>query len=209
MNLEDRTLALAGIFQSAELVRQIARQGLTDQAPFESSIKSVLKLDAASTEEVYDGPKGIKMGLQVLSKQLEPGSNRNMEIIHYVFGLILLERKLIKRQDMLETLREGIKVAIEQTKTKPVTHPDIITQLARLYSQTLSTFDYRLQVSGEPRYLDNQQNADKIRALLLTGIRSTVLWRQKGGNRWQFLFSRGKILRSTKQYLDKINKLSR
>jgi high frequency lysogenization protein len=209
MNLEDRTLALAGIFQSAELVRQIARQGLIDQAPFESSIKSVLKLDAASTEEVYEGPRGIKMGLQILGKQLEPGGNRNMEIIHYVFGLIMLERKLRKREDLLETIREGIKVAIEQTKTKPVTHPDIIAQLAQLYSQTLSTFDYRLQVSGEPRYLDNQQNADKIRALLLTGIRSTVLWRQKGGNRWQFLFSRGKILRATKQHLEKINKLSR
>ena len=37
-------------------------------------------------------------------------------------------------------------------------------------------------------------NAAKIRALLLSGIRSARLWRQLGGHRWQLIFSRRKLL---------------
>lgn len=206
MSLEHSTLALAGIFQSAELVRQIARQGLIDQSPFENSINSILEIDAPSVEEVYGGLKGVKLGLQVLCNQLETGSKRNLELMRYVLGLILLERKLIKRQDMLKKIRTGIEQALEPTQA--ITHPDLINHLAHLYLQTLSTFEYRIQVHGEPHFLENHLNADKIRALLLAGIRSAVLWRQKGGNRWQLLFARGRILRFARQYLEKINLLA-
>jgi high frequency lysogenization protein len=205
MSIEDRTLALAGMFQSADLVRQIARQGLVDQSPFESSINSILTLEAASTEAVYGSLKGLKSGLRVLYEQLEPVSQRNMELIHYVFGLILLERKLRKHKDMLEAIRQGVQHAVEQTQSYAVTHPEIIAHLAKLYSQTISTFDFRIQVKGEQRFLENPYNADKVRSLLLAGVRSAVLWRQKGGNRWQLFFSRKKILRCTKRFLEQID----
>ena len=44
------------------------------------------------------------------------------------------------------------------------------------------------------RHLQQPNNAAKIRALLLTGIRAARLWRQLGGHRWQLLFSRRKLL---------------
>lgn len=44
------------------------------------------------------------------------------------------------------------------------------------------------------RHLQDSRNADKVRALLLAGIRSAMLWRQLGGRRWQLLFSRRKLL---------------
>ena len=208
MSLEESTLALGGLFQSAELVRRIARHGLIDQAPFESSIHSLLKIDAASVEEVYGGLRGIKLGLQVLCSQLETGSKRNTELMKYVLGLILLEGKLHRRKDMLEKIRLGIEHAVEKTQDYALTHPKMIAHFAHLYLQTLSTFDYRIQVRGESHFLEHQENAEKIRALLLAGIRSTVLWDQKGGHRWQLLFSRRKILNLAHSYLNKINKLS-
>ncbi len=45
-------------------------------------------------------------------------------------------------------------------------------------------------VKGEEKFLSQTNNANKIRALLLSGIRSAVLWRQVGGNRWQLLLKR-------------------
>ena len=45
------------------------------------------------------------------------------------------------------------------------------------------------------QFLQNPRNAERIRALLLAGIRSATLWRQLGGNRWQLFFSRRKILK--------------
>jgi high frequency lysogenization protein len=204
MSIENRTLALAGMFQSADLVRQIARQGLFDIAPFEASITSILQLDADSTEAVYGGLSGMKTGLQVLCGQLGTGTKRDMEVMHYLLGMVFLERKLAKHDGMLEKIKVGIEEAVKQTEMYAMTDPNIIAQLAYLYTQTLSTLDYRIKVNGERRFLENQNNAHKIRALLLSGIRSAVLWRQKGGKRLQLIFSRGKILRSAQQSLERL-----
>jgi high frequency lysogenization protein len=201
MSIENNTIALAGIFQAAELVRQIARQGMLDQAPFEASIQSVLKLNADSILDVYSGLSGIRTGLRVLCQQLDNGTKRNMEVMQYVLGIIFLERKLAKRQDMLAQIKSEIEKTVYETNTYSATSPQIVEQLANLYAQTLSTFDYRIKVSGEQRFLENSYNADKIRALLLAGIRSAVLWRQKGGKRLQFIFSRAKILRTAQCFL--------
>jgi high frequency lysogenization protein len=46
-------------------------------------------------------------------------------------------------------------------------------------------------VTGNPTYLQNTATADKVRALLLAGIRAAILWRQVGGQRWHLLFKRG------------------
>jgi len=204
MSIEDSTIALAGIFQSAELVRQLAWYGLLDQIPFEISIQSILRMDADSTIAVYDRVDGIKIGLQTLNEQLKMTKQRNMEVMQYVLGLMILERKLTKRQDMLAYLTTGIESTQAQAETFAVTHPNIIVHLANLYTQTLSSFDHRIEVRGERRFLENQINADRIRALLLAGVRSAVLWRQNGGRRWQFFFSRKKILTVAQELLDNI-----
>jgi len=204
MSIKNSTLALAGMFQSADLVRQIARQGLLDTAPFETSLQSLLKIDANSVEDVYGGVSGIKTGLRVLCEQFGSGNARNMEVMHYVLGMIHLERQLMKHKEMLTNMGTAIETAQAQTEMFALSHPNVIGYLANLYAQTLSTFDFRIKVNGERRFLDNQNNADKIRALLLAGVRSAVLWRQKGGRHLQFIFSRGKIVRAAQQFLEQI-----
>lgn len=212
MSIEESTIALAGVFQAAELVRSVARHGLVDQAPFESSVHSILQLDADSTEAVYGGIGGLKCGLTVMLNQLQKNNTgspelrrREVEVMRYALGTMLLERKLIKHSEMLAQLQSGIEQGNVLADSCSVVHPDVIAHLARIYSNTLSTFEYRIQVSGEPRYLENTNNADKVRTLLLAGVRSAVLWRQKGGTRLQLLFSRGKILRNVQRLLAQIN----
>lgn len=208
MSIEQSTIALAGMFQAANLVKKIAKHGLFDQAPYETSIQSLLKLDANSTLEVYGGLEGIKTGLQILSQQLT-GKKREMDVIHYVLGMIFLEKKLVKQPQMMATIKTGIEQILAQTqKHHPIIDSEVIENLATLYMQTLSTFEYRIKVTGEPRFLENPNNASKIRALLLAGIRSTVLWRQKGGRRWQFLWSRKKILQVAQQNLKSLENTS-
>jgi high frequency lysogenization protein len=208
MSIEQSTIALAGMFQAADLVKKIAKHGLFDQAPYEASIQSLLKLDADSTLEVYGGLEGVKTGLQILSQQLI-GKKREMDVIHYVFSMIFLEKKLVKQPQMMSTIRSGIEQIITQTQDEhSITHPEVIEHLASLYMQTLSTFEYRIKVTGEPRFLENTNNANKVRALLLAGIRSAVLWRQKGGRRWQFVWSRKKILQIAQQYLKSFEDIS-
>lgn len=203
MSIKNRTLAFAGMYQCAELVRQVARQGLFDQTEFEVCIKSVLKLDVDSVEEIYGGVAGVKMGLRMLCGQAgSKDKTQNLEVLRYVLGMIILERKLMKQQDMLDYIRFGIEKIQTQVEVYGVSHPQVISDLAKLYTETLSTFDYRyrIKVNGERRFLDNKNNADKIRALLLAGIRSTVLWQQQGGRRLQLIF-RKKMIQTAEQLL--------
>jgi high frequency lysogenization protein len=59
----------------------------------------------------------------------------------------------------------------------------------------------RIQVSGSPQILQRDENAEKVRALLLAGIRSAVLWRQSGGRRWQLIFNRRKVIHHARDLL--------
>jgi len=206
MSIQETTLALAGILQAATLVKQVARQGLVEQSAFDSSIGSIFKLDAKSCEDVYGGLTGLRLGLQHLCAALEDSSKRDLEVLKYVFSIMVLERKFIQDTPMTRAVHSGIETIAEQNKDIAYTQMVMISQVGKLYVRTLSTYDYRIQVVGEQRHLENEHNANRIRALLLAGIRSAVLWRQKGGTRWQLLFSRGKILASAKQQLASISR---
>ena len=51
----------------------------------------------------------------------------------------------------------------------------------------------KIHILGSPDYLRQELVQNKIRAVLLAGIRSAVLWKQMGGTKWQILFFRRKI----------------
>jgi high frequency lysogenization protein len=83
----------------------------------------------------------------------------------------------------------------------PVTHSNTIARFADLYLRTLSTLTRRVMVSGSQVHLNNPENANRIRALLLAGIRATILWRQSGGSRLRLLLRRNVLLRETRLLL--------
>ena len=80
-------------------------------------------------------------------------------------------------------------------KADPAVENDklVIRQLAALYQDTISTLGYRIQIQGKAEHLKNDDVANSIRAVLLSGIRSAVLWRQLGGRRWRLLIYRRRI----------------
>jgi high frequency lysogenization protein len=94
---------------------------------------------------------------------------------------------------MVEKIRKGIELATQRLDHFPMLHENILAQLADIYAETVSTLQPRIMVQGEPLHLQNQDNINLIRALLLAGIRAALLWRQCGGSRRQLLFGRRKI----------------
>jgi high frequency lysogenization protein len=198
----DPVLALAGIFQSARLVQQLAREGRADPATLNASLQSVLKIDAPDVAAVYGGASGVRLGLELLSTKLAGQSApADVEMARYVVAMLHLEGLLRRRPAMQDAIRRGIETAETQMKFFDTgageggLHPALTDKLAELYTQTLSTLTPRILVSGEHGHLSNPAIAAKVRAALLAGIRSAVLWRQLGGRRWQLLFTRGKIAR--------------
>ena len=72
--------------------------------------------------------------------------------------------------------------------------PDTRVALANVYTDTISTLQPRIMVKGEESVLRNSDSKSMIRALLLAGMRATVLWKQCGGSRTRLIFQRRKIL---------------
>ncbi|MES9845899.1 MAG: high frequency lysogenization protein HflD [Candidatus Sedimenticola sp. PURPLELP] len=191
----DRCIALAGVFQAAGLAAQIAHRGLTESSAMENSINSLFKIDADSVDAIYNGVKGVSFGLNVLHQQLEGGKGRNIEITRYVISLLHLERKLSKQPGMLKRIGDDIELATERLEHFPMLHGNILAQLAETYAATLSTLQPRIMIQGDPMHLQNPENVNKIRSLLLAGIRSAMLWRQCGGSRMGMLFTRKSMIR--------------
>lgn len=200
--LTDRTLALGGVFQAAYLVDQVARRGMLPQAEYETSIGSLFEMSPATTEAVFGSRFEIKRGLQTLIDQLEGDENkRNVYLMRYAINLLQLENQLSKRPEMLHQIANGLDGATHQLKHYGLTHSNVIARLADIYSNTISTLNPRIMVSGENNYLQNQENANKVRALLLAGIRAAVLWRQCGGKRWHLLFQRRRMIATAKSLI--------
>lgn len=196
----DQTLALAGIYQAASLVKQIANQGKANNAQIESSIETLFRFDANSVEEIYGSTADISHGVEVLHQHLNDKSSRDIEITKYVVSLIMLESKLSGNFEMLDVIDKRLKLIESQLNYFPLNHDNTYAKLGQLYKDTISSLGPKIIVTGEQPYLSNEHNANKVRALLLAGIRSAVLWRQCGGSRWQFLFGR-------KAYLNECEKI--
>ncbi len=206
-SLNDQTLALAGVCQAANLVQQIAHNGQCSETSLETCIRSLFATDPASTLDVYGGDLAdIREGLVTLSSVLSQQSKQqDIEVLRYVLNLIQLEAKLNRSPDMLDVIGSRIDQARHTAGHFGYTHSNLISNLASVYADTISTFRLRIQVSGNPSVLQREENAAKVRALLLAGIRSAVLWRQTGGRRWQLIFNRKKVIEHARQLADKAN----
>ena len=201
----ERTMALAGVFQAAELVHACANGRSVDERAVRCSISSTLRLDAATVTDVYFEPHGLSVGFTRLASQLDSGGRSQLpEVARYTSDLIALERQLMRRHDLVERVQHGVRLARNQVQggdavvlndATGLLDEAVLGTLAQTYKDTLSHLRPRIMVRGDPELLKHAARADKIRALLLAGIRSCVLWRQVGGSRRWMLFKRKQILR--------------
>jgi len=199
--MTDRTIALAGVFQAAAMVREVSHHGTVSPHDLETSINSLLVEDPPDTESVFGNLIQIRRGLEILIEQLGTESvGRDIEIARYVVSILHLERKLSRQPALMEKIFTGLEEVKAQLAHFPITHENVLARLGQLYSDTISTLSPRIMVTGEPLHLNNEANANKIRAILLAGFRAAVLFRQVGGRRWHILFQRGRYV-ATAEYL--------
>ena len=203
----ERSLALAGVFQSAALVRDLARTGKTEQLAFNTSIQSIYTLDVSTVEQVYGGTiSGLRLGLQELVNLLGYNKIRqDRELTRYLIGLMHLERKLVRSPETKKNLSRRIKHAISQANYFAASPQLVINSLADIYVTTLGALPFRLHVIGQGKYLAHAETICKIRAALLAGVRSAVLWRQLGGSRWQLFLKRHTLIGVGKKLLTNLN----
>lgn len=203
-NFTNQTIALAGIAQAATLVNQLATTGKADSEMMEASIGSILKMDSDSAEDVFGGLKGIKLGLEQFQQQISGYDIKNREQARYAASLVFLERQLIKKPEMLQIVQKGIQRSRQQTEHFELMHENVLANLSDIYSKSISTIQPRIMINGDEQFLQRTDVVNKIRSLLLAGIRAALLWRHNGGARWKFLFYRGKLQDEVKILLTKV-----
>lgn len=195
--IHNQALALAGAMHCCWLVRQLAREGRSDNTRFDCALAPVFALDPESVEAVYGSAECRDSMLSVLRTQLGSDTGlRDMEVTRYTATLIHLERKLISSDELMTQLRTGIESAQAQVDYFGLTHENTVGRLADIYSQTISTLRPQIMVQGNVAHLNDTRIANQIRALLLAAIRSIVLWRQCGGTRLRLIFQRQKLVRA-------------
>lgn len=201
----DRLLALAGIYQAALCVRQIARQGSVDADLMEPCLYSLFQTNADSVAEVFGGEAKVAPGVRTLLTQLTGKEPRDLELTRYLVSLIKLERVLTGRPVMVRNIADGIAQTSAKLEEHHLLDPQVLAALGELYAGTVSLLGPRIMVQGEPVYLKNPDNQARIRALLLAGIRAAWLWRQVGGSRWQILIKRRRLLDEARNYLRQVS----
>lgn len=207
-NVQNRAIALAALFQCVNGVRQIADTGKVDESLYQTCIDSILAENADSALDLYGGSLShLKIGFgsmmnQLGSRQINPdGTPKDMEATRYALGLLHLEKKLHNNQAAFDEVIKGIQDTQKKLEFFDKNHENITASLANIYANTISEIGPKIMVKGEQSHLANPNNAAKIRALLLAGIRAALLWRQAGGHRWKLLFERGKLQNQASEFL--------
>ena len=194
--LREQTVALAGVAQAARLVDQISKTGSYPLEFLESSVNSLFVFDLERAEDIYGGLPGVRLGLQNLCALLaNQRESEQREVARYFFNILHLERRFAADAQMREVVRARLEHASFRAEHFASHVGDICHSISGVYQDTFSKLPRRIKVTGSAQHLDNPQNADIVRSLLLAGIRSAYLWRQLGGRRWKLAFQRQPMLR--------------
>jgi high frequency lysogenization protein len=193
--MKERTMALSGIFQATELVRQAANHGTWSGYSADTCLESLLAIEAESVDDIYGSTNKIRLGAETLVSVLQ-GDRRYMESLSYAVSLMQLENNFRNKTKMQTHIgSELLSIAKIDDGTEIHEIKDLqAKKIAALYTTTISTISPRIVVNGRPQHLQIDRTVDWIRTLLFAGLRSAVLWRQLGGGRFSLMFGRKKML---------------
>ena len=188
-----QTLALASIFQTTALVHQLASTGQCDSHSNKASLNSIVS-QSDDVDEIFSSPEDLRVGFESLKTLLEKKPISMQNIMLYSTALINLEKKLMKKPQLLTQISAEID-HIKKQDFFDIHHSNSIARLAELYKNTLGSLNPTIMVRGEQIYLTNRHTTNHIRALLLAGIRAVSLWKSQGGKTWHLLLNKKKTLR--------------
>ena len=200
--MNDRIMALSGIFQATELVRQAANHGTWSGYSADTCLESLLAIETDSVEDVFGGANRLRLGAETLIAVLQ-GERRYMESLGYAVNIMQLEYNFRKNAEMQAHIgAELIPIADIDDGTEIHEIKDLqAKKIAALYTRTISTLSPRIVVNGRPQHLQVERTVNWIRTLLFAGLRSAVLWRQLGGGRFSMMFGRKKMLEQAQSLL--------
>jgi high frequency lysogenization protein len=188
--LKNEVISLGAIYQASSEIKKIAWEGKINNKFIEPLIYSVYQTTSNEIEDIYINLKRLNTGLDFLRKQFVGDVfSRDAEVDRYFEAINVLVKNMNKNNEVFSNLREELSNHKENvTEDNLYEHAEF---LSNLYLKTISKINPRIIVNGDNIYLTDNRNASMIRALLLSAIRSFILWQQSGGTKFRiFLFKK-------------------
>ena len=179
-------LSLAGVVLAADLVHAAAHGKHQDAAAAAAVKTAITSQHAENLREVFPQVGDFRTGVSTTVAALR-GNPENPEALRYALQLIELASLLKQSPEVIERLGRELDL-LPQDPTD--------AEYAAAYQASISTLGKRIQVTGNPALLQQDETANNIRALLLGGIRFAWLWQQLGGRRWHLVLKRKQLLRA-------------
>jgi len=202
--LTQRATALAAMTQAIYLVNGIARKGVADTEDCRVLMESIFAEGADSQDQshqsvadLYGGVAHLKTGLRICSSLLRAEKTPDAkDLMIYSASLIALQRKLGKNTAMCQRLADGMqRIGHQRQYFGDAMHHNVIAAIADLYGSTISTMKPRIIVRGKSEHLSQSAHTQRVRALLMAGIRAAHLWHEHGGGHLNLLLRRKALLR--------------
>ena len=188
---QSQAWALAALFLAIDNVRAIAERGEVQTDAELTLLPSLLTYNAADIADYYGDPAPLARGRRAYQRTFQQKNDE--QTLRYSAQILHVERRLAKKVALMRTLKERLHAAQRQAEYYPVNHDNLIASFAATYQETASKAAGRILISGAPQWLRQPDMVNRIRALLLAGVRAAALWRAYGGNRYTLLFARDKV----------------
>ena len=222
---QHQVLALAAVFQAAQIVHLIALRG--NQAVHDAGDRySQTLLQAAINIRATDNPnqnsllffgslEHLGLGLRTLEQSLiapyDPQPKHRFprfklpaskQTLAYAMAMLQLSNKVYSNKDFQQKILNTQQQIIRQLTffEHNFQHQSIIQSLATLYTDTASTMKPRIMVKGTARTFKNPHDVALIRATLFTGLQAAHFWRQLGGSPWKMIFTKSKTLKQIRYF---------
>jgi len=199
----NRAAALAALTQAVYLVDCIACKGMADADDFRVMVESIFvnSNGKQSVAAMYGGASCLGTGLRVSCKVLRGDSLPRIKfLMAYSAGLLRLERRLRRNNAMRQKLADGMaRIGKQRQYFGDAEHNNIIAAIADLYGETISTMTPRIIVRGKSEHLSQSANTQRVRALLIAGLRAAHMWRKHGGGHVHLLIRRKALLHELEQ----------
>ena len=207
--MRNQTIAMAALCEAALLIQQVSKGQAFDSQALATLVGGIMNTAPENVDQVYPNVASLKQGSYLLVHQLSgQATSKDVEVTRYLAGMMSLSKKLLNNQTALTGLSTSLKEVERRLEHFDITDASIIGNFADIYSKNISPIGQKIKVIGTPQNLKQPIIQNQVRALLLAGVRAAVLWRQMGGKRRQFIFSRNKILKSAISFNNELSSIS-
>ena len=188
--LKNEVISLGAMYQASNEIKKIAWEGKINNKFIEPLIYSVYQTTSNEIEDIYINLKRLNTGLDFLRKQFVGDVfSRDAEVDRYFEAINVLVKNMDENSEIFSNIRDELSSHKENvTEDNLHEHAEF---LSNLYLKTISKINPRIIVNGDNIHLTDNKNASMIRALLLSAIRSFILWQQSGGTKFRiFIFKK-------------------